>query len=121
MSSQNSIALWQLQCKATPKDAAKLSAVEIKNLFKQLPDWQLINTEGVNQLQKRFAFKNFVEAINFSNHLSKIAEQNDHHPALLVEYGQVTVTWWSRSISGLHQNDFVMAAKTDRVYLSNDR
>jgi 4a-hydroxytetrahydrobiopterin dehydratase len=56
--------------------------------------------------------------MEFANQISIIAEQGDHHPALLIEWGRVTVTWWSHSIGGLHLNDFVMAAKTDEIYIT---
>ena len=56
--------------------------------------------------------------MEFANQISTIAEQGDHHPALLIEWSRVTVTWWSHSIGGLHLNDFVMAAKTDEIYIT---
>jgi 4a-hydroxytetrahydrobiopterin dehydratase len=54
----------------------------------------------------------------FANQIMPIAEANDHHPALLIQYGSVTVNWWSHSIGGLHLNDFVLAAKTNKAYSS---
>ncbi|WP_290787293.1 4a-hydroxytetrahydrobiopterin dehydratase, partial [Halomonas sp.] len=62
-----------------------------------------------------FTFKDFVQALDFTQRVGEIAEQADHHPAILTEYGKVTVTWWSHKIKGLHRNDFILAARTDEV------
>ncbi len=62
-----------------------------------------------------FKFKDFVQAGAFTNKIAEIAEQEGHHPAILTEWGKVTVTWWTHKIKGLHRNDFIMAAKTDQV------
>jgi 4a-hydroxytetrahydrobiopterin dehydratase len=57
-----------------------------------------------------------VEALDFTNRVGELAEQQGHHPAIITEWGKVTVTWWTHKIKGLHRNDFIMAAKTDRLY-----
>jgi 4a-hydroxytetrahydrobiopterin dehydratase len=72
--------------------------------------------KGIETLRRVYKLKTFLAAMEFANQISTIAEQGDHHPALLIEWGRVTVTWWSHSIGGLHLNDFVMAAKTDEIY-----
>jgi 4a-hydroxytetrahydrobiopterin dehydratase len=66
------------------------------------------------QLERVFLFKNFKHALAFTNAVGEIAEAEGHHPGLLTEWGKVTVTWWSHSIKGLHRNDFIMAARTDK-------
>jgi len=91
------------------------TAAEIETYRAQLPGWQLISPDGVSQIQRQYRFKNFVQALEFTNEVGAIAEAAGHHPALLTEWGKVTVTWWTHAIGGLHQNDFVMAAKTDEV------
>jgi len=68
------------------------------------------------QLSREFGFRNFAEAIAFSNRVGDIAEDEGHHPAILTEWGKVTVTWWTHKIGGLHKNDLIMAARTDKVY-----
>ncbi|HSE95394.1 MAG TPA: 4a-hydroxytetrahydrobiopterin dehydratase, partial [Methylomirabilota bacterium] len=60
-------------------------------------------------------FPTFVAALDFTNRVGALAEAEGHHPALLTEWGRVTVSWWTHAIRGLHRNDFVMAAKTDRL------
>jgi 4a-hydroxytetrahydrobiopterin dehydratase len=58
----------------------------------------------------------FIKAMDFTNRAAQLANEEDHHPAILTEWGKVTVTWWTHKIKGLHQNDFIMAAKTDQLY-----
>ncbi|MEP0825876.1 MAG: 4a-hydroxytetrahydrobiopterin dehydratase, partial [Nitrososphaera sp.] len=65
--------------------------------------------------EKSFAFKDFAEALAFTNRVGAIAEQEGHHPDILTEWGKVTVSWWTHKIKGLHKNDFIMAAKTDAL------
>ena len=62
-----------------------------------------------------FQFDDFAQALDFTNRVGAIAEDQGHHPALLTEWGRVTVAWWTHKIRGLHRNDFVMAARTDEV------
>jgi 4a-hydroxytetrahydrobiopterin dehydratase len=72
--------------------------------------------DGINRLQRVFKMKNFVAALDFANKIGEIAEDEDHHPMLIVEWGKVTVHWWTHVVKGLHKNDFIMAAKTDEIY-----
>jgi 4a-hydroxytetrahydrobiopterin dehydratase len=67
------------------------------------------------RLERAFKFKDFAEALAFTIKVGEIAEAEGHHPALLTEWGRVTVTWWTHKIRGLHRNDFIMAAKTDHL------
>jgi len=110
--------LAQQNISATPKTAIQLTSVEQAELSVQVPDWEVIVSEGIETLRRVYKLKNFLTALEFANQISTIAEQGDHHPALLIEWGRVTVTWWSHSIGGLHLNDFVMAAKTDEIYIT---
>ena len=108
-------ALINEHCEACQIDAPTVCDSQIPELMSQIPDWQWIKVDGINQLQRVFKFKNFKNAMAFSNRVAEIAEAEGHHPAILTEWGKVTVTWWSHSIKGLHRNDFIMAAKTDGV------
>jgi 4a-hydroxytetrahydrobiopterin dehydratase len=81
-----------------------------------VPDWTVYQVDGINRLERVFTFKNFAQAIAFTDQVGALAEAEDHHPAILTEWGRVTVTWWTHKIRGLHQNDFIMAAKTDELY-----
>jgi len=53
--------------------------------------------------------------LEFTNKVSALAEQEDHHPLIITEYGRVTLQWWTHKIKGLHKNDFIMAAKSDQL------
>jgi 4a-hydroxytetrahydrobiopterin dehydratase len=107
--------LGQMHCEACRADAPKVSDEELKRLVTQIPDWSVEVRDGVMQLERVFPFRNFAEAMAFAHRVGEIAESEAHHPALLVEWGKVTVTWWSHKIRGLHRNDFVMAARTDAL------
>ena len=102
-------------CKATPANATAVSGADLKTLAAQIPGWSLENRNGILQLERTFKCSNFLQALSIANQIGDIAESNDHHPALVVEWGKIKVTWWSHSINGLHHNDFVMAAKTDEI------
>jgi 4a-hydroxytetrahydrobiopterin dehydratase len=91
---------------------------DLVRLRTQFPEWSIVVEDGIKRLERAFKFKNFSEALAFTNKVGEIAEKEDHHPVLLTEWGMVTVTWWTHKIKGLHQNDFIMAAKTDRLYTS---
>ena len=109
-------ALNQQNCEACRADAPKISDEDLKALMPEIPDWSVVVVDGVMQLQREYAFKNFVEAMAFSNRVGDVAEAEGHHPAILTEWGRVTVSWWSHKIKGLHKNDLIMAARTDGVY-----
>jgi 4a-hydroxytetrahydrobiopterin dehydratase len=82
----------------------------------QLPSWKIIEEGGIMRLERAYKFKDFIAALAFTNKVGEIAEMEDHHPAILTEWGQVTLTWWTHTVKGLHLNDFIMAAKSDSVY-----
>jgi 4a-hydroxytetrahydrobiopterin dehydratase len=76
-----------------------------------------VERDGIQRLERAFNFPDFADALVFTNAVGDLAEQEGHHPALLTEWGSVAVTWWTHKIRGLHQNDFIMAAKTDQLAL----
>jgi 4a-hydroxytetrahydrobiopterin dehydratase len=107
--------LAQLHCSRVTADTPRLTEKEINQALTGLPGWGTHVVEGEPRLEKSFQFKNFGEALLFTDRVGKLAEEEDHHPAILTEWGRVTVTWWTHRIKGLHQNDFIMAAKTDHL------
>jgi 4a-hydroxytetrahydrobiopterin dehydratase len=108
--------LAQQKCVACRRDAPTLTDEEIAQLRPEVPEWDLIELDGVKRLRRVFSFDDFVQALDFTNAVGVLAETEGHHPALLTEWGRTTVTWWTHKIRGLHRNDFIMAAKTDRLY-----
>ncbi|QDF67580.1 4a-hydroxytetrahydrobiopterin dehydratase [Shewanella sp. SNU WT4] len=105
--------LATLGCEACQADAPKVTDAELAELVRAIPDWQVQVRDGIMQLERVYKFKNFKQALAFTNQVAELAEAEFHHPGILTEWGKVTVTWWSHSIKGLHKNDFIMAAKTD--------
>jgi 4a-hydroxytetrahydrobiopterin dehydratase len=107
--------LTQVKCVACNRDAPKVTDDEVAELHPQIPDWEIVEVDGVERLERVFAFDDFRQALDFTREVGELAEEEGHHPALLTEWGRTTVTWWTHKIKGLHRNDFIMAAKTDRL------
>ena len=95
-----------------------ISIDEANRLVQFIPSWTLNNREFPHRLTREFTFKNFKDAVKFSVRIAELADEQDHHPKLIIEWGKVSIFWWTHSINGLHLNDFVMAAKTDALALS---
>ncbi|MBA2285230.1 MAG: 4a-hydroxytetrahydrobiopterin dehydratase [Ktedonobacteraceae bacterium] len=112
--------LISMKCVACRAGEPALSDAEITQLRPQVPAWNNLEVDGIRRLEKVFRFDTFVHALAFTNAVGTLAEQEGHHPALLTEWGKVTVTWWTHTIGGLHRNDFIMAAKTDQAYASSE-
>ena len=112
--------LTQLKCTACRGDEPMLTDTQIAELHPQVPNWQVVERDGIKRLERAFKFDNFVHALAFTNKVGELAEEEGHHPAILTEWGRVTVTWWTHKIKGLHQNDFIMAAKSDQAYASSE-
>jgi len=100
-------------CEPCRIGAPTVTEEELAALMPQVPGWAVIEDEGVKKLMRRFDFDNFVEVLAFTNKIGDIAEQNGHHPVILLEYSNVTIWWWTHKIDGLHENDFIMAAKSN--------
>jgi 4a-hydroxytetrahydrobiopterin dehydratase len=108
--------LTEMQCVPCRGGEPPVTAEDRHGLLAQVPDWRIIQVDSVDRLQRVYKFKDFARALAFTNRVGELAEQNDHHPAILTEWGRVTVSWWTHAIKGLHRNDFIMAAKTDAEY-----
>jgi len=108
--------LKELKCVPCRGGEPTVTEEEVQIFLPQVPDWQINELDGIKRLERRFKFKNFREALAFTNQVGELAEREDHHPLLQTEWGKVTVMWWTHKIKGLHRNDFIMAAKTDELY-----
>jgi 4a-hydroxytetrahydrobiopterin dehydratase len=75
-------------------------------------DWRVVDD---HHLEKEYGFKNFREALGFTNRVGELAEELGHHPDIHLAWGKVKLTVWTHKIDGLHESDFVFAAKADRV------
>jgi 4a-hydroxytetrahydrobiopterin dehydratase len=101
-------------CEACRIDAQLVSDDEASVLIREIDDWHLID-DGVKKLKKEFYFSNYSDSRDFTNKVADMADQEDHHPQIILEWGKVTVIWWSHKIMGLHKNDFICAAKTNNI------
>ncbi|MFT6916696.1 MAG: 4a-hydroxytetrahydrobiopterin dehydratase [Motiliproteus sp.] len=108
--------LSQQQCEACDADAARVSEQQAEQLLLQLGEWTIIERDAIPRLTRSFKFKDFSEALAFTNRVGALAEQQGHHPDLVTRWGAVEVYWWSHKLKGLHANDFICAAKTDQLY-----
>jgi len=102
-------------CIACRKDAPRVTPEEIAELMPLIPDWELVEAEDISRLVRTYKMANFLEALAFTNRVGALAEAEEHHPAILTEWGRTTVTWYTHKIKGLHRNDFIMSAKTDAL------
>ncbi len=100
-------------CEACSKDSSSVSEKEQSSYMDSLSNWKIISIDNVQRLTRTFTFNNFVDALAFTNSVGDLAEMENHHPAILTEWGKVEVTWWTHSMGGLHHNDFILAARTD--------
>lgn len=108
--------LAKMKCTACRKDAPPVAKAEMQSYMREIPEWKIVKRNGIPQLERVFPFQEFADALKFTNKVGKIAEKEGHHPAILTEWGRVTVRWWTHKIKNLHANDFIMAAKTDSLY-----
>ena len=103
------------KCSACRRDSPQVTRSEIEELSPQVPEWAVVERESIQRLERVFRFRNFKEALEFTNRVGALAEEEGHHPAILTEWGQVTVTLWTHKIRALHRNDFLIAAKIDSL------
>jgi 4a-hydroxytetrahydrobiopterin dehydratase len=108
--------LTEQKCEACRAGAPSVTPEDIARLHPQVPQWEIVTEDGIRKLNRSFSFKNFKEAIAFTDAVGDAAEVEKHHPRLTTEWGRVAVTWWTHKIRDLHINDFIMAAKTDAIY-----
>lgn len=88
-----------------------LSPEEIESYLKQLKGWSL--SDG--RLKKTFLFKDFKEALTFTDKVGQLAEEEGHHPVIHLSWGRVVIEQWTSKIKGLHFNDFILASKIDAL------
>ncbi len=92
-----------------------LKPEEIQKLQPQVPEWSVETVDGHPSLVKTFTFKDFAGAIDFVNQVKDVAEDEGHHPDLHIHWNTVRVENWTHATGGLHENDFILAAKIDRI------
>jgi 4a-hydroxytetrahydrobiopterin dehydratase len=108
-------ALKDMKCIPCRGGEPPLTEQQIIELQPEVVNWKVTDVDGVQRLERIFKFRDFSEAVGFTNRIAAIAEAQDHHPLIITEWGKVTVQWWTHKIKGLHRNDFIMASKTDEL------
>jgi 4a-hydroxytetrahydrobiopterin dehydratase len=89
-----------------------LKGEELEALHRSVPDWIVANE---HHIQREFRFPDFKQALDFVNHVGSLAEEQGHHPDILLAWGKAQITLWTHKVDGLTESDFIMAAKIDRL------
>ena len=106
------------QCVPCQGGVPPLKGAALEALRKQLEDgWSVVNEQS---LERTFTFRTFREALDFTNAVGEIAEEEAHHPEITLSWGKVTIRIWTHKIDGLTENDFFLAAKADRAFQAMD-
>lgn len=103
-------------CVACQPNSPTVTDEERKDLQPQIPEWEEVEVKDVPRLRRTFRFDGWMPAVDFTNSIASLADEQGHHPMIRLEWGKVTVSWWTHAIKGLHHNDFIMAARTDELY-----
>ena len=101
------------QCVPCKGGVPPLTKFEAEQFSKQVPEWAL--SADAHHIERSYKFKNFVEALAFVNKVGELSESEGHHPDITFGWGYVSVVFYTHKIKGLHENDFIMAAKTDQL------
>ena len=104
------------QCVPCKGGVPPLKGNDLKKFHQDVPSWTIVNEHHIN---REFKFPDFVQALAFVNKVGAVAEEQGHHPDILLSWGKAGITLWTHSVDGLTESDFIMAAKIDR--LSNER
>jgi len=101
------------KCQPSKQGEPPLKGDALKEFLDQLGEgWKIVDGK---QLEKDYAFKNFRDALAFTNRVGELAEQENHHPDIFLAWGKVKLNLWTHSVGGLSPNDFILAAKADAV------
>ncbi|MYD98284.1 MAG: 4a-hydroxytetrahydrobiopterin dehydratase [Gammaproteobacteria bacterium] len=103
------------QCQACRPGSPTVHGEEATGLLAEIPGWEIVVMDGMEQLSRTFEFADFAAALAFTNRVGALAEEADHHPAITTEWGRTNVRFWTHSIGGLHRNDFIMAARASEA------
>lgn len=111
--------LAEQQCQACQAGAAPLIGGALKKALQELPHWE-VHQQPQPTLVRTYVFTNFSTALLFANKVGTLADAHNHHPSLIVEWGKVTVQWWTHKINNIHLTDAILAAKTDKLFTKNE-
>jgi 4a-hydroxytetrahydrobiopterin dehydratase len=109
------MSLDQKTCVPCKGGVPPLKGKELADVHKQLPEWAHWQVLNEHHLVRTFEFPDFRTALVFVNRVGELAEEQGHHPDILLTWGKVEITLWTHKIDGLTESDFIMAAKIDRL------
>lgn len=110
-----SASLAERHCQVCTPETPTLAPAEIDSLLAQVPGWSVVELDGHLLLVRTLRFKGFQPGVDLVNQIAEIAEEEGHHPDLHLSYGSLRVELWTHAAGGLTENDFVLAAKIDRL------
>jgi 4a-hydroxytetrahydrobiopterin dehydratase len=102
-------------CVPCKGDVPPIKGYHLQRLSQIVPQWKVVNE---HHIVRGFTFPDFKQALDFVNRAGEIAEEQGHHPDILLAWGKAEITLWTHKIDGLSESDFIMAAKIDRLYPS---
>jgi 4a-hydroxytetrahydrobiopterin dehydratase len=106
-----------LSCSACSSTSLPVTREQLRLGLLQLEAWECKSVDGIERLVRQYKFADFVHALAFTSAVGNLAEEFQHHPALLTEWGKVEVSWWTHKINAIHENDLIMAAKTELLFM----
>lgn len=109
--------LAQKSCVPCRGGVTPLTEPEARRFLSGAPGWSL--EDSATRLRRRFEFRDFVEAMKFVNRVADIAEEQGHHADIAIHWNRVDLTLWTHKIGGLHENDFILAARVNRLLVEN--
>ncbi|MBV1789876.1 4a-hydroxytetrahydrobiopterin dehydratase [Marinobacterium sp. D7] len=107
------MALDQMSCEPCRGGTPPLTGEQAQEYMSQVPKWTL--SEDGKRISRAFSFDNFRDALSFVNRVGELAEEQGHHPEITFGWGYARIEIWTHKIDGLHENDFILAAKIDRI------
>jgi 4a-hydroxytetrahydrobiopterin dehydratase len=102
------------KCRRIEGDTARLPDETEWGMLVQIPGWEL-HTRGTHRISRHFSFRNYISTVKFANRIAEIADDEKHYPDLHISRGRVKVELHTRTVAGLTENDFILAAKIDRL------
>lgn len=107
------MSLSKKTCVPCTSGANKLTQAECEDLLKQIAGWKI--EDGNKKILKSYKFSDFMQAMNLANEIAELAEAENHHPDLLVRWGELKIEIWTHKVDGLTENDFILASKIDSL------
>ncbi len=113
--------LAEMRCEPCRADSPAVASDMRETLLAELAGWTVAVVDGIPRLVRTYKTADFAAALGLANRIGEMADLEDHHPELVVEWGRLRVSWWTHAIGGLHMNDFVLAARCDEMAAQSDR